>query len=373
MKKISLNDFLIILSNDVEDRKQLSSYPLKKVESDNVKSFNIKGKQIFSSNNSELKRSDYLTRLNTFFLNKIPLNSSAVAYRKEKSYLNFFEPHTSSYNFLRLDIKSFFHNISTDLVRDVFSSYFNDEYFFNDDEEKQTLIEAFVNLIFIDVSNKFSKSSLRGKEILPIGFETSPSVSNIIFRRFDILIQEFCSRNNILYTRYADDMLFSSSKEFKLIHSDRFLNEISYIISKGGFKLNLKKTISAINTISINGYVLENNNDGVCNFRISNKKTKIIEKILYSLDSGKDYSYVLKKYRGTFLNDNKILYRSKVLEFKRTYYKSQIINVLCGYRSYLISILLFNEKSDVLERKYIEKYSKLITKLEERIDKTNKH
>ena len=47
--------------------------------------------------------------LNNYFQLNIPLNSAVTAFRKDLSYLNFFEPHKNSYHFLRLDIKSFFH------------------------------------------------------------------------------------------------------------------------------------------------------------------------------------------------------------------------------------------------------------------------
>ncbi len=220
---------MIIVSNDAQERIDLSSSLLEIKDTSKIKTFNVKGKLIFSAKGLDLIRSDYLKNLNTRFLSEISLNSSAVAYRKEKSYLDFFEPHTSSYRFLRLDIKSFFHSISEELVRDVFSSYFSDELFFDNENNKQSLLDAFINLTFIKVDENFSDLLLRGKKILPIGFETSPSISNIIFRKFDILIQDFCSRNNISYTRYADDMLFSSSKKILiLVHSKRFIDEISY-------------------------------------------------------------------------------------------------------------------------------------------------
>ena len=58
------------------------------------------------------------------------------------------------------------------------------------------------------VSDEFEDFDLRGNNILPIGFPSSPVISNIIFRKIDILIQKYCENKKIIYTRYADDMLF---------------------------------------------------------------------------------------------------------------------------------------------------------------------
>jgi RNA-directed DNA polymerase len=43
------------------------------------------------------------------------------------------------------------------------------------------------------------------------GFPTSPMLANIVMRGFDKSIIEHCKDNNITYTRYADDLAFSST------------------------------------------------------------------------------------------------------------------------------------------------------------------
>jgi RNA-directed DNA polymerase len=42
------------------------------------------------------------------------------------------------------------------------------------------------------------------------GFPTSPMLANIVMRGFDKSILEYCTTNGITYTRYADDLAFSS-------------------------------------------------------------------------------------------------------------------------------------------------------------------
>lgn len=48
------------------------------------------------------------------------------------------------------------------------------------------------------------------KESLPQGAPTSPMLSNLVFAPIDKKIFHYCRSRNIMYTRYADDMVFSS-------------------------------------------------------------------------------------------------------------------------------------------------------------------
>lgn len=43
------------------------------------------------------------------------------------------------------------------------------------------------------------------------GFPTSPMLANVVMRGFDKAILKHCAENNITYTRYADDLAFSSN------------------------------------------------------------------------------------------------------------------------------------------------------------------
>jgi len=68
------------------------------------------------------------------------------------------------------------------------------------------------------------------------GFSTSPVISNIVTRNLDILLEEYCGSKNIIYTRYADDMSFST-KDSKIDSK-----EIENIIESYGFEINKNKT-----------------------------------------------------------------------------------------------------------------------------------
>ena len=75
-------------------------------------------------------------------------------------------------------------------------------------EYSQSSLELVSRLVTLKLPKNSKNLEFAGQSILPIGFKTSPVVSNVVFRKFDILIEKFCAQHDILYTRYADDMLF---------------------------------------------------------------------------------------------------------------------------------------------------------------------
>lgn len=310
-------------------------------------------------------------QISTLLSNKIELNNASIAFRKNLSYLHLFEPHRKNYHFLRLDIRSFFHSIEIDNIRDILKNYIpNDEYI--DKKKKQSILDAFINVVTYQIPHNSKNKNFIGKQILPMGFSTSPIISNIIFRPLDIQIQKLCSQRGIEYTRYADDMLFSSSKDSTYVHSDSFIREIQIILFQMKFKLNEHKTIKAKHTLSLNGYTIQYDykeidvlglfgTKKIHELRLSNKKTNIIKKMIHMINKeNKASAFILKK-----------LFQHKIeLSFipqKETYEKyhlEQLLHKVLGYRSYLLSIIQFNKKYHCTLDETIEKYLKIINELE---------
>ncbi len=88
---------------------------------------------------------------------------------------------------------------------------------------------------------------------LPQGTPTSTHISNLVFLETDFKLIELCNENNIVYTRYIDDLTFSNPKCFK-----HLLNEILQIVIDGGFKINYRKT-SYDGNQNITGIEVHNN------------------------------------------------------------------------------------------------------------------
>ncbi|MCU8150547.1 reverse transcriptase family protein [Vibrio vulnificus] len=366
-KKLTTKAFISILSDETSDQLELLKKPIEPHGISDVKQGKLGTKSIFKLTPA---KSQYLGRLNNKFFCHIQVNNSAVAYVEKKSYLDMFEPHRKNTNFLRIDIKYFFHSINREILAEALSPYVTNEIFFESGKVKQSLLDALLNLVSLRVSTEYNDQSLHNKDILPIGFKSSPVISNIVFRRFDIIIQELCARSDIIYTRYADDMLFSSPEHSKYLHTNKFLSEISYTLSLSGFKLNQAKTIKDKNMISVNGYVIESGENGNSgSIRISEKKTKKIYKLIYMMENNIPPRTIINRIFKIRDRDIIYSYDKGKRKFKDKFYKTQTLNKLTGYRAYIISLLIYNEKYHCIKEEYINEYKTLIGKLEVQIYK----
>jgi RNA-directed DNA polymerase len=118
---------------------------------------------------------------------------------------------------LNLDLKDFFPSISAKRIK---------QQLFN--ESKLFANEAVVNAITL-------LCTYQG--YLPTGAPTSPVISNFICLQLDKSLMAFCAERNITYTRYADDLSFSSDNYF----TDDCINDLKKLIEQYHFKINEKK------------------------------------------------------------------------------------------------------------------------------------
>jgi len=78
------------------------------------------------------------------------------------------------------------------------------------------------------------------KAHVPQGAPTSPALANIICRQLDRELQAVADHDNLVYTRYADDISFShKNKQFKIT---KIIEPIKKILAYYGLKLNRAKT-----------------------------------------------------------------------------------------------------------------------------------
>lgn len=118
-----------------------------------------------------------------------------------------------------LDIKNFFTSINTLKIEELFK---NMPFNFNDD-----LIRFILQIVTQDNS-------------LPVGAATSPILSNFIMVKLDDQFNKF---PNVNYTRYSDDLSFSTN-EYSIIEFENIISLISKILETNGFEINeTKKSI----------------------------------------------------------------------------------------------------------------------------------
>ena len=125
-------------------------------------------------------------------------------------------PHTGKKVVLNIDLKNFFPSIQAYRVKRLFLSRY-----FPFDEQMATALTLL--------------TTYRGS--LPIGAPTSPVVSNFVCRRLDATLKQYCEQEEIIYTRYADDLTFSSKYKMGF---DETLDLIN-LIKKNGFEINQRK------------------------------------------------------------------------------------------------------------------------------------
>lgn len=81
------------------------------------------------------------------------------------------------------------------------------------------------------------------KGALPQGTSTSPIMSNLILHILDCKLYKLAKKYKLLYTRYADDLTFSTNyKKFESENYASFVREFNNEITRAGFKLNENKT-----------------------------------------------------------------------------------------------------------------------------------
>jgi len=78
------------------------------------------------------------------------------------------------------------------------------------------------------------------RNVLPQGAPTSPLLSNVICQRLDLLLNGIAKRFGLKYTRYADDITFSSLHNVFQSHSP-FSRELRRVITEQGFRINEEK------------------------------------------------------------------------------------------------------------------------------------
>jgi retron-type reverse transcriptase len=131
------------------------------------------------------------------------------------------------------------------------------------------------------------------RNVLPQGAPTSPILTNIVCQRLDFLLTGVAKRFGLTYSRYADDITFSSMHNVYQKDSD-FINELHRIIAEQGFHIKESKT-----RLQKEGYRQEVT--GLLVNEKSNVQHRYIKQLRMWLYNWERYGY--KKAYLFFLND----------------------------------------------------------------------
>lgn len=178
----------------------------------------------------------------------LPVHENAFAYVEGKSIKRNALMHHKNEYFLKMDFSDFFNSIKPLDLRNTLT-----------DNGFETIP---VNLNLIDKLFFYKKTKKSGLS-LSVGAPSSPLISNAVLYDFDIKVTELCERQDIIYTRYADDLTFSCNEKGKLIGFQKEIVRILRKMKSPKLKINDKKTIYASRAVSrrVTGIIINNNGD----------------------------------------------------------------------------------------------------------------
>jgi hypothetical protein len=172
-----------------------------------------------------------------------PIHNRAMAYRKGRSIKNNALCHLQNQYLLKLDLENFFNSITPEIFWDIWSKTWD-----LPSHEDQFYLERLIFWRF------------QGSLILSVGAPTSPMISNFCMYYFDEEVENFCLKSNITYTRYADDLTFSSNVKNILFEMPKLIQDILKRLFNDFLKINTSKTIfsSKAHNRHVTGITLDN-------------------------------------------------------------------------------------------------------------------
>ena len=150
------------------------------------------------------------------------------AFEKGKSIITNSQIHRNKKYILNIDLKNFFDSFNFGRVRGFFI------------KDRDFAVTPEIATVIAQIACYQDK--------LPQGAPSSPIITNLITRILDYRIVKIAKKYRFTYSRYADDMTFSTNRELnsnKLRASkelDNFLTELEEVIISSGFEINPQKT-----------------------------------------------------------------------------------------------------------------------------------
>lgn len=219
------------------------------------------------------------------FFSRLPVHNSVMAYRKGLSIKDNANLHVKNPYLLKMDFKDFFPSIKPDDFVNHLRTYY--------DQNLSTDDEFVVRRLF------FYCKVRGGQHELSIGAPTSPSISNTILYDLDSAISSTCKAHNVSYTRYADDITFSTREKGLLFLFPEKISKILKNIEHPVLQLNNEKTVFASKKTNrhVTGLVLSN--DGVVS--IGRDKKRMVRSLIYQYLKG-DLAEEKRLFLGGYLS-----------------------------------------------------------------------
>jgi RNA-directed DNA polymerase len=179
--------------------------------------------------------------LRLFLVEFLPVHEAVFSYRKGINAHAAVERHARGRHFFVTDIESFFPSITRELVR-------------------ETIVHSAEQIPISDLMEHLEHvlDLLCPDGALPVGFSTSPGLSNAVLYGFDVALYARCAQLGVTYTRYADDIILSAGERATVETGERALSELLDEMFSGGLRLHRGKSkyLKAGGKIKLLGMVL---------------------------------------------------------------------------------------------------------------------
>ena len=246
-----------------------------------------------------------------------PVHDCVKAYRRGIGIKDNVTPHSQNRFLLKTDFQSFFHSIKPKIFWSELETIPGISY-------KKELLESKTEV----ESLLFWRPARRkdGKLILSIGAPSSPAISNFCLYSFDLSISKWCEQHGVVYTRYADDLTFSTNIKGML---QKVYLQLKFILrTKWTFlTLNESKTVFASKKTNrhVTGIVI--NNEG--GLSLGRGKKRKIKGLVYRLKC-KQITYDEFEWLRGYLNF--IIYADPAFfeTLKKKYSSDFIMKIRCG-------------------------------------------
>lgn len=178
---------------------------------------------------------------------KLSVHQCATAYQVGTGIKLNASKHKNNSYILKMDFSKFFESITPEIL-------------------KARLKEAKINLtkdeLFLFENLFFWRKTRKGTLRLSVGAPSSPFISNTIMYSFDKQIEDKCQELGVVYTRYADDMAFSTNKKDILKQIEKLVYKSLKDCFGRAIKVNRKKTVYTSKKFNrhITGITITNDN-----------------------------------------------------------------------------------------------------------------
>ncbi|MCG9790713.1 retron St85 family RNA-directed DNA polymerase [Vibrio mediterranei] len=197
----------------------------------------------------------------------LPVDDSSYAYMKGRSIKDNALVHANSSYLLKMDFQDFFNSITPEILSRHLDRL--------DLELSLEEMRQLNQLIFWNPSKK-----RYGKLILSVGSPISPFISNSIMYFFDRELSKILLPHKINYSRYADDLTFSTNHKGLLFSVPDIVNSLLEREFHGQIILNHRKTVfsSKAHNRHVTGITINNKNQ----LSLGRKRKRYISSLIFN-------------------------------------------------------------------------------------------